>query len=124
MSDPSEPGIEANHLRAYQNELSIMRALAFLPLLFISTLLTAAPRDGQHDFDFAVGTWKSHIRRLESPLSGSTSWSEADGIVSTRKIWNGRANMEEVNVGSLQGLTLRLYDPHSHQWSVTWANVK
>lgn len=101
-----------------------MKALAIAALLFASTVLTAAPRDGQHDFDFAIGTWKSHIRRLESPLSGSRTWTEADGVVSNRKIWNGRANMEEISVGALQGLTLRLYDPHSRQWSLIWANAK
>ena len=101
-----------------------MRVLRLIPLLLVSTVLVAAPRDGQHDFDFSIGTWKSHIRRLESPLTGSTVWSEADGIVSTRKIWNGRANMEEVGVGPLKGVTLRLYDPQSHQWNLVWANAK
>ena len=105
-----------------------MKALTLTTFLIVSTVLTAAPhpaeRNGQHDFDFAIGTFKTHIRRLESPLSGSTKWSEADGVVSTRKIWNGRANLEELNAGPFQGATLRLYDPHSRQWSVIWANAK
>jgi len=29
-------------------------------------------RDGQHDFDFEIGTWKTHLRRLRAPLTGST----------------------------------------------------
>ena len=33
----------------------------------------AAPRDGQHDFDFEIGTWKTQLRRLAKPLSGDTT---------------------------------------------------
>jgi hypothetical protein len=28
-------------------------------------------RDGQHDFDFEIGTWKTHLSRLQHPLTGS-----------------------------------------------------
>src|SRR4051794_11500675 len=58
----------------------------------------AARRDGQHDFDFNIGTWKTHVRRLQHPLSGSSAWVESEGTVSVRKIWNGRANLEEIEV--------------------------
>jgi hypothetical protein len=92
--------------------------------------LTARPasvRDGQHDFDFVIGTWKSHVRRLQKPLTGSTSWIEGDATVSVRKIWNGRGNLEEIELttpaGHLEGLTLRLYDPQAHQWRLYWANA-
>lgn len=27
----------------------------------------AAPRDGQHDFDFEIGAWKTQLRRLANP---------------------------------------------------------
>jgi hypothetical protein len=91
---------------------------------------TAGPqqlRDGQHDFDFHFGTWKTHIRRLVHPLSGSTTWVELDGTVTTRKIWDGRANLEELEAGNatthFKGLTLFLYNPESHQWSQNFANI-
>ena len=29
-------------------------------------------RDGQHDFDFEIGTWRTHLSRLVHPLTGST----------------------------------------------------
>jgi len=83
-------------------------------------------RDGQHDFDFEFGTWKAHLRRLLHPLSGSNTWVELDGISTVRKVWEGRANLGEFEVHSptthLQGLSLRLYNPQSHQWSIYWAN--
>jgi hypothetical protein len=33
-------------------------------------------RDGQQDFDLEFGTWATHVRRLQGPLSGSTTWVE------------------------------------------------
>jgi len=87
----------------------------------------ASVHDGQHDFDFVIGTWKSHVRRLQKPLTGSTSWIEGDATVSVRKIWNGRGNLEEIELttpaGHLEGLTLRLYDPQARQWRLYWANA-
>ena len=85
-------------------------------------------RDGQHDFDFAVGSWKFHLKRLKKRLAGSTEWVELDGNVVCRKVLDGRAEVEEMNVESadkrmhIQGLALRLYNPESHQWSIYWAN--
>jgi hypothetical protein len=88
----------------------------------------AAPRDGQHDFDFEIGTWKIHLKRLEGRLVGSKTWIEFDGTSVTRKVWDGRANLEEFEVdsptGHIEGLTLRLYDPQTHQWSLYWGTSK
>jgi hypothetical protein len=85
-----------------------------------------AARDGQHDFDFEIGTWKSHLSRRLHPLTGSTTWVEYDGTTVVRKIWNGRANLVELEVagtaGRLEGLSLRLYNPQSHQWSLNFSN--
>ena len=83
--------------------------------------------NGQHDFDFHFGAWKAHNRLLLHPLSGSTNWIELDGTVTVRKIWDGRANLEEIDSGDaathFQALTLFLYNPASHQWSQTFANI-
>lgn len=83
-------------------------------------------RDGQHDFDFHFGTWKTHIKRLRKPLTGSTDWVEYDGISVVRKVWDGRASLFELEVdgpaGHIEGLGLRLYNPETRQWSLNWAN--
>jgi hypothetical protein len=82
--------------------------------------------NGQHDFDFEFGTWHAHLRRLVHPLSGSDSWVEYDGTSIVHKIWDGRANMGELEVGNatthIEGLTVRLYNPQSRQWSIYWSN--
>src|SRR6202522_3969617 len=101
-------------------------------LLRVAGTRVAAPaqalRDGQHDFDFHFGTWETHIKRLTQPLSGSTTWVEMKGTVTVRPIWDGRGNLEEIDARNdtmhLQGLTLFLYNPESHQWSQTFASIE
>jgi hypothetical protein len=59
-------------------------------------------------------------------LTGSTTWVEYDGTTTVTKVWNGRANMVELDVtgpaGRIEGLSLRLYNPESRQWSLNFAN--
>ena len=87
----------------------------------------ATGRDGQHDFDFEIGTWKTHLRRLLNPLTGSDKWVEYEGTTVVRKVWGGRANLVELvadgAAGHFEGLSLRLYNPQSRQWSLNFANA-
>jgi len=83
---------------------------------------------GQHDFDFELGSWKIHLKRRLNPLTGSDKWVEFDGTSVTRKLWDGRSQIEQFETdgtgGHIEGLTLRLYNPQSHQWRLYWANSK
>jgi hypothetical protein len=87
-----------------------------------------AARDGQHDFDFNFGVWKTQIKRILDPLSGSANSVSLNGTVTVRKVWDGRAQMEEIEAdgpnGHWEGLTLFLYNPEAHQWSQTFADNK
>jgi hypothetical protein len=80
--------------------------------------------DGQNDFDFVIGDWKAHVRRLPDRLNGSTTWIEYQGTSSHQKLFGGPANLEEFKVESLDGKlrihaqTLRLYNAESRQWSI------
>ena len=99
-------------------------ALLLIGLLHVPAL---AQRDGQHDFDWEIGSWKTHLRRLQRPLSGSTTWVEYEGTSVVSKVLDGRANLVELKVdgpaGHLEGLSLRLYNPQSRQWSLNFANI-
>jgi ketosteroid isomerase-like protein len=92
----------------------------------VSPRATPIKRDGQRDFDFEIGTWKTHLRRLVHPLSGSTSWVEYEGTTVVRKVWDGRANLVELEVdgaaGHIEALSLRLYNPETRQWSLNFSN--
>jgi hypothetical protein len=89
---------------------------------------TPPVHDGQHDFDFELGEWRIHLKRMLHPLSGSAEWVEFDGTSVTRPLWDGKANIEEFETtnasGRVEGMTLRLYDPKARQWSLYWANGK
>lgn len=89
---------------------------------------TSAGHDGQHDFDFSFGTWKTHITRLKEPLSGSTSWIEYDGTHTIREVWGGRANLGELEAdgpeGHIEAMSPRLYDPQTHLWSVSYGSPR
>jgi hypothetical protein len=101
-------------------------ALLFCALTVGLPQQTPTQRDGQHDFDFEIGAWKTQLRRRLRPLTGSTTWVEYQGTTVVRKIWNGRANLVELEVdgppGHIEGLSLRLYNPESRQWSLNYSN--
>jgi hypothetical protein len=45
-----------------------------------------AQRDGQHDFDFEFGAWKTRLSRLDRPLTGSRRWLDYEGTSVVRKV--------------------------------------
>jgi len=87
----------------------------------------SAERDGQHDFDFEIGTWKTTLKRLDHPLTGSNNWIPYEGTTVVHKIWNGSANMVELEVdgpsGHISALNLRLYDAEAHQWTLNFSRL-
>jgi hypothetical protein len=110
-------------------------AMMALGLVMAPAVPAAAP-DGTHDsahdfardFDWEIGTWKTHVKRLVHPLTGSTTWAEYDGTSAIRKVWGGKANLVELEVdgsaGHLELISLRLYDPDAHQWSLNVASSR
>jgi len=85
-------------------------------------------RDGQHDFDFIFGRWKIHLKRRVPAANGASTWAEFDGNGQYRKVWDGRANLNDFEAdgpsGHIEGLTLRTYNPKTHQWSLYWASSR
>lgn len=81
--------------------------------------------DGQHDFDFNIGAWKTHISRLAHPLTGDKTWVQYSGTHVVRKVWNGQANIGVLDIdgpgGHIEALSLRLYNSQTHQWSLNFA---
>jgi hypothetical protein len=106
--------------------LSFVLVTGMVPLTSYSgPAADSVARDGEHDFDFNIGAWHTHITRLVNPLSGSHTWAQYDGTHVVRKIWNGHANIGVLEIdgsnGHIEALSLRLYNPKTHQWSLHFA---
>jgi len=118
-------------IRAKRAIFLVIFLAAMLPSpLFAQTAQTAdnpAPlpqRDGSHDFDFLIGDWKAHVRRLPDRLNHSDKWDVYDGISNHHKLLDSNANFEQFEVTStdkklhIKAQTLRLYNPTTRQWSI------
>jgi hypothetical protein len=111
---------------------AIFATIFLCPPHFVSAQAQSSPttatalsqRDGSHDFDFLIGDWKAHVRRLPDRLNGSNVWVEYDGISNHKKLLDSNANFEEFDVHNpeknlrIKAQTLRLYNPETHQWSI------
>lgn len=117
-------------LRAVMWVVVCLAAAQSLPVMGQALQLPALP-DGRHDFDFEVGTWKAHVKKLVHPLTGSQEWDEFSGTVVTRTLpmlegWNE----SEMTVDSattqthIAILAVRLYNPVTKQWSIYGSSVK
>ncbi|HZC79260.1 MAG TPA: hypothetical protein VE258_16015 [Ktedonobacterales bacterium] len=82
--------------------------------------------DGRADFDFFIGTWDSHQRKLKERLKGCDEWEEFSGVSMVRTILGGLGNFDEVTfampAGPVMGVTLRLFDPQTQLWSIYWSS--
>ncbi|HST35626.1 MAG TPA: hypothetical protein VLK25_03235 [Allosphingosinicella sp.] len=131
MTAPPEP--RRPHARSLLRCLALGLVLAcHAPAVATSQAAAAPPgaeRDGRRDFDFETGTWDTHVRLLRNPLSGATpDWAEYRGTSIVRPLMDGRANVVELSVagpaGRIEGLSLRLYNPQTHQWSLNYAGLR
>jgi hypothetical protein len=79
---------------------------------------------GVSDFDFLVGSWRVHHRRLKERLAGNHDWIEFEGTCSMQKILGGAGNMDD-NIldfpgGAYRAVTVRTYDSVKGRWSIWW----
>jgi hypothetical protein len=108
--------------------LTTVLSAAFCAIAVHSAEPAAAPvlKDGQHDFDWEIGRWKTQLKRRLHPLTGSNEWVEYEGTTAVNAVWDGRANLAELEVGGaagkIEGLALRLYNPSSKQWTLNFSN--
>jgi hypothetical protein len=89
---------------------------------------TTRERDGAHDFDFEIGAWTTALRYLVNPLSPDADrWVEYQGTSAVRSLMGGQANLVELDVasssGTIRGISLRLYNPRTRQWTLNFASM-
>ena len=93
-----------------------------------ATAQAPAARGGQANFDFEIGRWRTEVKLLKKPLSGSTEWVEYEGTSVVHEFLDGRANLVELSIagpaGRIEGVSLRLYHPKTGQWSIHYASAR
>ena len=85
------------------------------------------PVGTSHDFDFEHGVWRTSLRRLVKPLSGSQQWADYTGTTIVHSLLGGRANLVELQVagphGPIEGVSLRLFDTQRQRWTLNYSSV-
>jgi hypothetical protein len=83
---------------------------------------------GLHDFDFLVGHWRVHHRKLKERLANNHEWIEFEGTLASQPLMGGYANVDddvfEVPGGTYRGVAPRSFDPKSGQWSIWWLDSR
>jgi hypothetical protein len=89
-----------------------------------SATATTDPASAVHDFDFYMGSWRVHHRRLKERLAGSDEWQEFEGTSTAWPILDGAGNIDdnvlELPAGTYRAISLRTFDPESGRWSIWW----
>jgi hypothetical protein len=85
---------------------------------------TADRGSGVHDFDFYMGKWRVHHRRLKERLAGSDEWQRFEGTSEAWQLLGGAGNVDdnilELPAGTYRAVSLRSYDPEPGTWSIWW----
>lgn len=106
--------------------MCLLRCSGLFAALF--ALSPATAQEAQHEFDFEFGNWKTEVRRLAEPLSGKQEWVTYSGTTVVRPLLGGRSNVAELAIegasGRMAGVSLRLYDPPTKQWSLNYASLR
>jgi hypothetical protein len=81
-----------------------------------------------NEFDTGIGTWRTSLKRLLKPLSGSSEWTEYEGTTIVTKVWGGKASLVELVAdgpqGTIEALSMRLFNPASRQWSLNFSSAR
>ena len=83
-------------------------------------------RDGAHDMDFSIGTWRTEVTSIKDPFDHPDQATHMTGTKTARPVWGGKAVIEEIEAdgpsGHWEAANLFLYDPAAHQWSQNYVD--
>ena len=86
-----------------------------------------AARATKHDFDFLFGKWNIHNRYLKDRMRHSTDWLEFDAQSYVEPLLDGFGHLDRYSAvrdgAPFEGITLRLFDPNTGEWSIHWADT-
>ena len=98
------------------------------PAILAQQSPTGQVRDGSHGFDWEIGAWDTQVR-VRAPLSTAETWTEFRGTSIVHGFSNNRSNLVDLAVantsgGRIEGVSLRLYNPQTQQWSLNFASIR
>ena len=86
-----------------------------------------AARAAKHDFDFLHGSWRVHNKYLKGRLQQSSEWIEFEAQSEVQPLLNGLGQLDRYSAvrdsGPVEGVTLRLFNPETGEWSLHWADT-
>ena len=86
------------------------------------------PAPGVHDFDFLVGRWTVHHRKLKERLANNHEWVEFEGTLNSQPLMGGYSNVDDLELkvpgGAYRGVALRSFDSKTQQWSIWWLDSR
>ncbi|HTS20393.1 MAG TPA: DUF1579 domain-containing protein [Casimicrobiaceae bacterium] len=89
---------------------------------------TQSAGSASHDFDFLIGRWRVHHRRLKERLAKSHEWIEFEGTSAVQKVMGGSAMVDDNALdfpdGAYRAAGLRAFDAKSGQWSIWWLDSR
>lgn len=80
--------------------------------------------DPARDFDFWIGAWTIHNRRLVRRLAGCDEWETFTASSRVRALPGGIGNIDDWIADAWRpgyvGGSLRVHDPRTRRWSIYW----
>jgi len=88
---------------------------------------TKEDSDGREDFNFLIGKWEVHNRRLVKRLDNCSDWQEFPATLKVHSILGGLGNFDEFSADypdgkPLEGTTVRIFNPKAQTWSLHWVD--
>lgn len=110
--------------KSRKNRTKVMSQLSFTSTGDLEII--PSKTSSNSDFDFLVGEWKIHNKKLKTRLNNCAEWLEFDATGACHKILNGFGNTDQfITVFDgvpFQGATFRLFNPKTRLWSLYWAD--
>lgn len=85
---------------------------------------SSGPQSGANDFDFLLGQWRVHHRRLKRRLQSCNDWEAFEGTSHMSQLMACQCNVDdnvlELPAGTYRAVSLRAFDPQTRQWAIWW----
>ena len=80
------------------------------------------PHGDVHDFDFLVGRWQVHNRRLTTRLRDANDWKEFPATHWLEQRLGGIVNVDQMDCATegFAGMSVRCFDLAQRRWAIYW----